>query len=278
MNITAKSILAMSCLACSSPALAAGPASFNLDHVAYSGGRGVRSVATLDTVIRMSESTKALLTFGTGQRRAGGQATNAVRVDAALTHNWSGKFSSQTSLSLASSGTIFARSQFAQDLSLKLTDGFVATLGGKYSSWAGGDHVKALSAGASYYFPGLSASYRFSLFDSSKLGGSHTHLASLRLSDPHGRGATQLWVGAGTSLYDVNPTAPSKAGTFTSLALRREQPIGSRFALSAGFTHSWFRGPTGNYHADGFLVGFRLLGSPSGLRKSVLENGARNQN
>jgi len=260
------SLLAGPCLAATTPALSATPLGFNTEHTAYSGGRGSRSVGTFDAVLRMSQDTKVILAFGGGQRRVQGNDTRALRASATLSHDWSSRLSTRTSLELASNGELFAHSVFGQDVSYRLTRSVTATAGGKYSSWAGGDHVTAWSAGASYYLPGLSASYRYSLLDSSKLGGSHTHLASLRISDPHGSGSTQLWAGAGSSLYDVNPQLTDKTGSFRSITVRREQPIGHGVSVSAGLGRSWFKAPTGNYRATSLLFGINVVPARPRLR------------
>jgi YaiO family outer membrane protein len=223
----------------------------------------------------MDEDTKAVLSLGGGERRVEGHETSALRVGAALSHGWSRRLSTQTALGLASSGTIFARSWFAQDFSYRLTDSLTATVGGKYSSWAGGDHVTAWSAGAAYYVPGLSASYRYTILDSSRLGRSHTHLASLRIRDPHGLGNTQLWLGAGTSLYDLNPQAADRSGRFKSITVRREQPVAHGMALTAGVSRSWFNAPSGNYRATSLLLGFNFTGTGQRLRRPALSDRPR---
>jgi YaiO family outer membrane protein len=254
MRTIIRSALALS-LGASGAAAAAPPTNFNIEHTNYTAGRGNRTIATTDAVVAMAEDTKLILTFSGGERRAAGERTRAARFNGTVRQDWSNRLSTQTSVALATNGEIFARSQFAQDISYKLGDSLVATVGGKYATYAGGDHVTSWSAGGAYYVRGLSATYRYSLIDSRRLGRSDAHLASLRLKDPGGSGSTQLWLGHGTSLYDVVPQADLKAGKFTSVALRREQPLTRNVSLTAGLSQSWFTAPTGNYRARGLSIG-----------------------
>jgi YaiO family outer membrane protein len=247
--------LALSFGAIASAATAAAPANFNAEHTSYSGGRGTRTVATADAVLRMAEDTKLILSLSGGERRAGGERVRAARVSGTLTQNWTSRLSTTTSVALASNGRIFARDQFAQDINYKLGDSVVATVGGKFAAYAGGDHVTSWSAGAAYYRRGFSATYRYSLIDSGLLGRSHAHLASFRMKDPGGSGSTQLWVGEGTSLYDIVPQSEIRAGRFKSLTLRREQPIAGGVLLNVGVGRAWYSTPTGHYAGTSILAG-----------------------
>jgi YaiO family outer membrane protein len=218
------SALLLSCAALASQASAAAPVNFNVEHTNYSAGRGTRTITTADAVAAMAEDTKLYLTFSAGERRVSGDRVRAGRVHGKLRHDWTSRLSTNVSAAVATNGQIFARNELAGDVNYKLTDSIVASAGGKYASYLGGDHVTSWSGGLGYYGRGFSATYRYSLLDSHLLGRSHAHLASVRLKDPGGTGSTQLWFGRGTSLYDVVPQQSAKAGDFTSVALKREQP------------------------------------------------------
>jgi YaiO family outer membrane protein len=233
----------------------AAPLNLNVDHTSYSAGRGTRTISTVDAVAAMAEDTKLYLSLSGGERRVAGDRIRAARVSGTLRHNWSSRLSTNVSASLATNGQIFARNEFAGDVSYKLTDSIVATAGGKYASYLGGDHVTSWSGGLGYYGRGLSATYRYSLLDSHLLGRSHAHLASFRLKDPGGSGATQLWLGQGSSLYDLVPQQSVKAGHFKSVTLRREQPVAGGVKLNLGLNRTWYRTPTGNYRGTGLLAG-----------------------
>jgi YaiO family outer membrane protein len=233
----------------------AAPLKLNIEHTSYTGGRGTRTISTMDAVAAMAEDTKLYLSLSGGERRVSGDRVRSARVSGTLRHDWSSRLSTNVSAAVATNGQIFARNEFAGDVSYKLTDSIVATAGGKYASYLGGDHVTSWSGGLGYYGRGLSATYRYSLLDSHLLGRSHAHLASFRLKDPGGSGATQLWLGQGSSLYDLVPQQSVKAGHFTSVTLRREQPVAGGVKLNLGLNRTWYRTPAGNYRGTGLLAG-----------------------
>jgi YaiO family outer membrane protein len=237
-----------------SPTVAA-PLNLNVDHTSYTGGRGTRTISTADAVARMSEDTKLYLIFSGGERRAAGNRSRSVRIGGTLRHDWTSRLSTNVSAAAASNGQIFARNEFAGDVSYKVTNAIVATAGGKYASYLGGDHVTSWSGGIGYYGRGFTATYKYSLLDSRLLGQSHAHLASFRLKDPGGSGATQLWLGQGSSLYDIVPQQSARAGKFKSVTLRREQPVAGGVKLNVGLNRTWYRTPTGNYRGTGLLAG-----------------------
>jgi YaiO family outer membrane protein len=235
-------------------AFAAGPMNFNVDHTSYSGGRGSRLISTADAVAAIAEDTKLYLSFSGGERRIAGERIRAARVSGTLRQDWSSRLSTQTTAALATNGRVFARNEFAQDIRYKLTDSLALTAAGKYASYPG-DHVTSWSGGLGYYGRGITVTYRYSLLNSAQLGGSHAQLASFRLKDPGGTGSTQLWLGQGTSLYDVVPEQSVKAGRFVSLSVKRQQPLASGVQLNFGVNRSWYRTPTGNYRGTGILAG-----------------------
>jgi YaiO family outer membrane protein len=243
---------ALSALASGAPA--APLASFTAEQIDYSSGRGSRNVATAEIAAAMAEDTKLYLSVSGGERHIGGERDRALRVEGAIRHDWTSRLSTQTTAALASNGRIFARNQIEQDVSYKLAKSLVATVGGKYAAYAGGDHVTTWSGGAAYYLPRATLSYRYSLLDSHRLGASHAHLASIRIKDPGGAGATQLWLGRGTSLYEIG-LPRSAVGKFTSIALQRQQPLGGGVTLKIGVNRAWFVTPTQRYRGSGLLVG-----------------------
>jgi YaiO family outer membrane protein len=195
----------------------AAPLNFNVDHTSYSAGRGTRTITTADAVAAMAEDTKLYLALSGGERRVAGNRALSARIAGTLRHDWTSRLSTNISGAVATNGQIFARNELGGDVNYKLTDSIVATAGGKYAAYLGGDHVTSWSGGLGYYSRGLSATYRYSLLDSHLLGRSHAHLASVRMRDPGGSGSTQLWLGQGSSLYDVVPQQSAKAGHFKSV-------------------------------------------------------------
>lgn len=236
------------------------PTQLNVERTSYTGGRGSRSIATADTVLAMAQDTKLFLSLSGGERRVAGASTRSVRGSGAWTQQWTDHLSTTASASVASNSAVWARSQFGLDVRYEIVDGLVAAVGGKRAAYGGGDNVTTWSAGAAYYGRGFSLDYRYSALDSARLGWSHAHLASARISDPHGAGSTQLWFGAGSSLYDVVTASQPRNGNFTSLALRRVQPVRGPVSLSFGLGRDWYRTPTGHFQATRLSFGVSVDG------------------
>jgi YaiO family outer membrane protein len=233
-------------------------ASMRLEYTDFSKLYGTRTVLTADSRLGMGNRTRFTFSASGGQRRASGSTIRSAQVGGAVDHDWTDRLSTHSSASLASNGSIFANTQFGQDISYELVGGFVGTVGGKHASYGNRNNVTTWSAGAAYYLGGVTLSYRFSLLDSNRLGRSSAHLASFRLKDPGGSGSIELWAGHGTSLYEVINLPTAAAGRFTSVAVRRVQPVGGGVALNLGLNRSWYQTPAGNYHGTGVSFGFSV--------------------
>lgn len=241
------------------PATAAGTElSVTGDYVNYSGVHGSRQIVTAESTTGIAADTKFGFGISSGERKVGDSRFHAIRLSGSVAHIWSDRLSSYTSVSLANHSAVFAKQLVAQDIGYKLTHGLVATVGARFASYGSRDKVTSWSGGAAYYLRGASLSYRFSLLDSNRLGRSTAHLASFSLKDSGGSGSTQLWVGHGTSLYEIVDLPGAAAGKFTSVAVRRVQPIGGGVAVNFGVNRSWFNTPTGNYRGTGVSVGLSL--------------------
>ena len=221
---------------------------------------GDRVVATAESHFGVAKETQVSVSVSSGRRRANNEKLDATQLSGAIDHKWTDRLSTHTAVSLANNGSIFAKRQLVQDASIRLTGGLVATLGGKYSDYGRGNRVTTWSAGAAYYLRGAALSYRFSLLDSNRLGRSSAHLASFRVNDPGGSGSTQLWFGRGSSLYDVNASPEAAKGTFTSIALRRQQPLAPGLGLNFGVNRTWYSTPAGSYRGTGVTVGLSAAG------------------
>ena len=235
--------------------------SVRLEYTDFSKLYGDRAVLTAESKLGTGRDTRLLLGLSGGQRRGGGTTSRATQATVAVDHDWSSRLSTHTAAGVATNGLVFARTQFAQDVSYKVGKSFVGTVGGKFATYDNRNNVTTWSAGAAYYLPGALFSYRYSLYASNRFGRSGTHVASVRVNDPGGSGSTQLWVGHGTSLYEVDPSRPA-IGRFTSLRLQRSQPIGGGVALNFGVNHGWYRGATGPYSGNGVVAGLSFSGSP----------------
>ena len=244
------------------PATARSTLNFKIEYTDFSKLYGDRVVASSEYRRSVAKDTQVAFTVSAGRKRAGGDTKNATLASAAIDHDWSGHLSTHTVIGLANNGSIFAKRQIATDLNYALGNGLVGTIGGRYADYGNGNSVTTWSAGAAYYFRGASLSYRYNLLDSHQLGRSHAHLASSRFADPAGSGSTQLWVGRGSSLYDVSTSPTAVAGKFTSVAVRRQQPIASGLAINAGVNRTWYETPTGSYRGLGVSLGLTLARFP----------------
>jgi YaiO family outer membrane protein len=211
-------------------------------------------VLTANSRLRIGGSTRFGFSLAQGERGNSTTRRHGTQGSAAVDHDWSDRFSTRTSASIASNGAIFAKRQFAQEISYEIANGLVGTIGGNFSSYGDGNNVGTWSAGAAYYLRGATLTYRYSLIASERLGRSHAHLASVRVKDPRGSGSTQLWAGHGTSLYEVD-LPRSANGKFTSVAVQRAQPVGGGVALNFGVNRAWYKTPTATYRGTGIVAG-----------------------
>jgi YaiO family outer membrane protein len=232
-----------------------------IEYTDYSKLYGDRAVLTADSRLGIGGATRFTFSLSEGQRRAPDHKSRATRAEAGVGHDWTDRLTTHTSVSLATNGSVFAKRQFSQDVSYELAKGLVGTIGGEHSSYGNSHNVTNWSAGGAYYLSGAMVSYRFNLYDSNRFGHSHAHLASVRVKDPGGSGSTRLWLGHGTSLYEVDMPGNPK-GKFTSVALMRSQPIGGGIALDIGVNRGWYDTPTGSYRGTGVVAGLSFSGAP----------------
>ncbi|HEX6660287.1 MAG TPA: YaiO family outer membrane beta-barrel protein [Sphingomicrobium sp.] len=227
-------------------------ASVDGEYLSYSGPYGKRQVVSARSQLD-NGATKLSFAVSHGIRSAGEDKFHSTRLQVSVTHDWSSRFSSRTEASIASSNPVFVNRELIQDFSYKVMPRTVLTVGGRYARYSTGLDTWSWSAGAAQYFPGGYVSYRFSSFDTQHLGHSVGHIVSAKVSDPYG--ATQLWAGHGTSLNDADWLLEPQKGTYTSVELRRLQPIGGGVSLTIGAKRTWFEADSAKYHGTGVHVG-----------------------
>lgn len=232
-------------------------ASVEASYTDYSKAFGSRRVGTADMRGKVG-SAELGFSVSTGERRFSDTSFHGTRVSGSITNNWTDRLSTRTSVSLASDKPVFAKSELAQDLSYKLLQDVVLTVGGKRAAYFGGTHVNSVFAGGTYYLRGASIAYRLTGLDTSGLGHSFSHQLSLRVPDSGGRGATQLWIGRGTSLQDVAFLPRPGKGSYTSVAVRRLQPVADGVALSVTADRTWFNTPIADYTGTTLRVGLEF--------------------
>jgi len=226
--------------------------SVDADYVVYSGPNGKRQVVTARSQFDTG-TTKLALGVSQGRRSAGDEKYDSTRLQLSLTHNWSARFSTRTEASVASNNPVFVNRELIQDVSYKVLPSTVLTVGGRYARYATGLDTWSWSAGVAQYFPGGYVSYRFSSYDTEHLGGSTGHLVSAKVTDPYG--ATQAWVGHGTSLLEADWMIAPEKGKYTSIELRRLQPVGGGVSLALGAKKTWFDATGNKYHGTGVHLG-----------------------
>ena len=119
---------------------------------------------------------------------------------------------------------MFARHKLIQEFNFKPARNLLLTGGARYSKYASGTNVKALSAGGTFYFKPGFVTYRFTRYDTSGLGNSSAHLVTMRLKDPFGsNGSTQLWL----------DRAARSSSRISSLWASSENTAASTFAASS---------------------------------------------
>lgn len=255
-------ILAPVLLSCATLANAADPKIIvATEHTDYSGGFGKRMETSVESSMDIG-NTGFSVNVAHGRREVGGDRFKALRLGGVVYRDWSDKFYTRTTMGISSNKPVFATRELANDFNYKLLPNAVATVGAKHARYHGGIDVLTLSAGASWYFKGGFASYRFSSFDVDKAGKGHGHLASFRLKDPRGAGYTQLWAGIGSSLHEQQIYLADSKGKYRSVALQRVQPVAGPVAVSLSLGRTWYDTPATDYRGTTASVGLVLSGWP----------------
>jgi YaiO family outer membrane protein len=248
-------------------ALLAGPAhaadsdvALNTELSDFSGQFGSRRISTAEYGNDLGD-TSFSLALSQGRRRFDGSSASSVRVSGTLFHDWSDRVYTKTTASLSRDRPVFATRELATDVNLKVFSGAVLTVGGKLSRYFGNRDARSLSAGGAWYFGGGYVSYRYSGYDVDGLGRSHGHLATFRLKDGKGSGATQLWLGSGSSLQEEQAWLSDPKGRFRSASVQRIQPLAGPVSLRIGVGRSWYKTPVADYHGNMATLGISYSGS-----------------
>lgn len=241
MQYRTHSALMCAFLLAAAPAAHAGVESIStqVDHTDYDQARGNRDVAGLAVAGRMGD-TGWQLAATHGHRDFGDIAFSGTRVGASLHHEWSRHLSTRTAATFSDDSPVFANRDVSHDFMFKVLPNTVLNVGGRYAEYYGATYLSGWSAGAQYYLPRASASYRYSRHRLSSGGSGHGSTLMLRLQDAQGRGASQLWIGSGTSAYvpDMDPLLLRDTRS-RSVFLRRNQPLGEHLMLNAGIGKAW---------------------------------------
>ncbi|AKC87101.1 YaiO family outer membrane beta-barrel protein [Pseudoxanthomonas suwonensis] len=222
----------------------------------YSNGYGTRDLFTVEYVNRSGANTAVVQASAAERSYDDGDDFDGVALSGTLYRDWSPGISTRTSVAVASDDPVFVRRAVDQDVTFKPMARTTLTLGARYAEYYGDNHAGIAYLAGAYYFPRLMLRYRYSHYRLSGSGSSHGNLLMLRYRDRGGEGATQLWLGQGTSIreYDWSPIV--QAGDFRSVTLRRVQPLAPGLALNALVEQAWYETPVGDY--EGVTVGLGL--------------------
>lgn len=229
--------------------------SMQVEHADYDAARGRRDIVGISVAGSTGDS-RWVLETAHGQRDFGNVAYSGTRAGASLHHRWNGRLSTRTVARFSDDDPVFANREIGHDFTLVVLPKTVLSIGGRYAEYFGSTYVAGWSAGAGYYFPRVTAHYRYSRHHLSTGGNGHGHTLSLRLKDAQGRGSSQLWLGSGTSAYapDMDPLL-LRDNRSTSAFLRRSQPIGGHLTLNAGVGKTWHETPFEKYTSLGSHLG-----------------------
>jgi YaiO family outer membrane protein len=227
------------------------------DYVGFSDGMGFRRTVTGDVTHDLGDTTVKLgMSQGERDYGPGRESWSGLQAAAMVSHSWSDRVTTTTSVSGGSNSPVFSRFQAQQDVEYKLLPGTIVRLGGRYTRFFGGKEVGAGMAGVTQYFAGGLVSYRLSAFDVVGGGRTQAHLFSLQVKDPGGQGSTQLWAGTGSSLHELDWMDETQGGRSNSLTVRRVQPLGGGVGMALTMGRTWYDRPLGNKQAT--RIGFGL--------------------
>jgi YaiO family outer membrane protein len=245
----------------SSQAAYAADTSFSLDteRTKYTGALGSRDAASLEGTSDFG-NTALSLSLSRGKRKTDEGSYSAVRAAGTIYHDWNDRVYTRTTVGVSSNQPVFATREVATDLNFKPAAGVVLTAGAKRARYFGNRDVASLSAGGSLFFSRGFVNYRFTSYDAEHTGQAKGHLATIRLRDGKGSGATQLWLGTGTSLQEEEPLLGGQEGKYRSASLKRVQPISARLAVSLSLRRTWYNTALSDYRGTTASVGLTYSG------------------
>lgn len=224
----------------------------------YSDGRGSRAVGEANATAKWVDSTLSF-DLAHGRREFADEDYSGTQAEVNFYHDWSDRFYTRTTVALASDSPVFPLHQLRQEVNYKVTRDLVLQAAVGHNRYFGGVNAPNWSAGATYYFNGGFATYRYTGYDVEGLGNTHGHLATVRVNDDGGddknKGFTQGWVGTGTSLHEFDVLPAVGRGRVWGVAVRRLQPLGGRLALDISAARNWYDTTTGDYQGTTVRVG-----------------------
>lgn len=218
------------------------------EYINYSGDHGKRNLSFIELRNKLEDG-NTVFNLSYGERDyGGGKSWDSVRARATVWYKWNKWLSSRTSLAVAENTPVFARKDFQQDVSLKILPDTIFTAGYRYANYFEDIDVNAWSGGVAWYVGSFIASWRYTHYDTQEIGGSYSHLLSVRMNDKNSSGYTQLWLGRGNGAYTYDWAPDTKKGTIKSVNLKRTQPLNEYITLGLSAGKQWYKTPVDKYH------------------------------
>ncbi|EDZ3529582.1 YaiO family outer membrane beta-barrel protein [Salmonella enterica subsp. arizonae] len=217
------------------------------DHTGYSDGYGTKNAmfAELKSVF---DRGAAVANMARGYRGYDhGESFQGTRGRVTVWYDWSPLLSTRSGLSLGDNSPVFVRREVLNDFNLKLVKGTLLTVGGRHASYFQNTEVNSFSAGGTWYIGPVILAYRYTTYDTVGMGGSYSHLASMRLLDSQGSGYTQLFASTGTGAYTYDWSPTVRSGKLYSISLKRVQPLTANVDLNLVTGKQWFETPMSSY-------------------------------
>jgi len=207
------------------------------EYIDFNHGYGSKRIIGAELVNKTNRTT-VVMSGARGERTYEIERFESTRVIGTVYHDWSDTLSTRTSVTISSDAPVFVHRELAHDFNVKAGKGWLVSAGAKALEYAGDVEATAINVGASYYLPRVTISYKYTRYDVEDLGESNSHLASIRVRDRNGHGHTQLWLGYGDSLHELDWIDAPVKGRAHGITLRRFQPIGEHLGIgiTAGYT------------------------------------------
>lgn len=214
----------------------------------YSKGHGKLNL-TYAEIIAKDEGATFLLNISQGHRDYKDKHFDATRGQGAFWYKWNNWLTTRTGVAFADNTPVFARQDFRQDVNLNLLPKTIFTTSYRHSKYYDDVELNALQGGLSLYIGSIIASYRYTHYDSSDVGGSYSNTLSMRLNSSRSGAYTQLWLSRGTGAYMYDWSSETLYGSVKSISVQRIQPITEKIHLGLTVGKSWYHTPTHDYNS-----------------------------
>ena len=219
-------------------------------HTRYSGEYGSREIINAEYASVLGANTY-VVNLAHGERDFNDAANSSFddqSMSGTFYRHWSPLFLTRSSVTASTNSPVFARRIFDQDVTYKGIPQATLTAGAKHAEYYGGVRSNAWYVSGAYYFDRVTTRARFTRYDLSGLGDTFGASLMVQLNDAAGGGASQLWLGTGTSLQEYVWLADTMAGRAKTVAVRRIQPLGQKLSMAASIERAWYDTQVNDYN------------------------------